>query len=531
MNNNTPPSMPSDGNGGTPPGGSSSSSFSGTRSAATTLSESTSLSSQSYSSTSGAENALLVTSGEITLENPTVSKSGDESSENSDFYGTNAAVLATGGNLTITGGSVETSASHANAVFSYGDGEIMLKNTKIKTTGNNSGGVMVTGGGGLTAVNVSVETSGNSSAAIRSDRGGGDLSVTGGSYQTSGTGSPAIYSTAAISVTDAELTSTSSEGVVIEGSNSVDFLGGVSLTDTNNTLNGNSETYKNIFIYQSMSGDAEEGTGAFTSSSSTITTNQGDTFFVTNTTARIILTNNKIVNNDSTGAFLRAQSGKWGTSGKNGGTVDLRFGYQVAEGDIILDSISSLSFLLENNSYYKGTINGEDSAASVSLELDESSTVVLTGDSYVSSLKNAASENTNIYSNGYNLYVAGEKVSLNDSTAPEVPEVVLGSTSEEEPLTTTGEVSTGETTSSASTSLSPSLIISLAVCGVLLLGLVIFAVLKLRKKSPKSPEVILPNNLPKENPFISQTPPASPQNTSSTSENTSPDNSPNNPIK
>ncbi len=509
MNNNTPPSKPSGDNGGTPPNGSSSSSFSGTRSAATTLSESASLSSPSYSSTSAGENALLVTSGEITLENPTVAKSGDESSEDSDFYGTNAAILATGGTLTLSGGSIETSGSHANALFAYGSGKIIAKDLKITTSKNNSGGIMVTGGGTLSATDLSVETSGNSSAAIRSDRGGGTMTVKGGSYKTSGVGSPAIYSTAEISVSDgATLTSTSSEGVVIEGSNSVS-LSGVTLTDTNNSLNGNSETYKNIFIYQSMSGDAEEGTGTFSAANSKIITNQGDTFFITNTTAKITLSGNLFLNNDSTGVFLRAGSGKWGTSGKNGGIVDLTLNNQVAEGDIVLDSLSSLTLTLSNDSHYMGVINGENTASSVSVSLSSDSNLVLAGDSYLTSLENADSKNSNIYSNGYNLYVNGSKVEINSGAAPETPEVTLSESSE----TASTESTTESVGSSSEPTSSPNLtlIISLAVCGTLILGLIIFAILKLRKKTP-APAAPAAPDLSTPNPFTPKTPPQTPQN-------------------
>ena len=51
----------------------------------------------SYISSTGGENALLVSGEDLTLTSPTISKTGDESSENSDFYGTNAAVLGTSG--------------------------------------------------------------------------------------------------------------------------------------------------------------------------------------------------------------------------------------------------------------------------------------------------------------------------------------------------------------------------------------------------------------------------------------------------
>ena len=70
-----------------------------------------------------------------------------------------------------------------------------------------------------------------------------------------------------------------------------------------------------------MSGDAANGEAVFTSKYSTITTNKGDSFYVTNTTATINLENNKIINNDSTGNFLRIQKDSWGKSGSNGGTA------------------------------------------------------------------------------------------------------------------------------------------------------------------------------------------------------------------
>ena len=73
----------------------------------------------------------------------------------------------------------------------------------------------------MNATNLTIHTTGNSSAAIRSDRGGGTVNVTGGSYTTDGTGSPVIYSTADITVSDAQMESTASQGVVVEGHNSV----------------------------------------------------------------------------------------------------------------------------------------------------------------------------------------------------------------------------------------------------------------------------------------------------------------------
>ena len=134
----------------------------------------------------------------------------------------------------------------------------------------------------------------------------------------------------------------------------------------------------------------------------------------------ISLTNNLLVNNDSTGVLLRAESAAWGKSGSNGGKVTFNLSRQAAEGDIVADSVSTVAMTLADGSSYKGTINGANQAGKITLTLDEDSVVVLTGDSYVDSLSNALSDNSNIYLNGYTLYVGGTALSANDGTAPEV---------------------------------------------------------------------------------------------------------------
>lgn len=382
--------------------GSSNSSYTGK----TEISTDTTSNGENYSSTEDSENALLVTGGTSTLTNPTITKTGDSDGDNSDFYGTNAAILAKEGTLNINGGTVTTNGAHANGVFAYANGIINISDTIINTKSNNSGAIMVTGGGTLTANNVTAETDGNSSAPIRSDRGGGTLIVNGGNYTSHGTGSPVIYSTADIIVNDATLTSTASEGVVVEGKNSV-TLNNVTMEATNTKLNSNSQTYKSIFIYQSMSGDADVGTSSFTAKDSKIINNKGEIFFVTNTSTVIELENNEIINNDTDGGFLKIGAAKWGTSGKNGGEVVLNAKNQKIEGDILVDNISTLDLSLKNGSSYSGTINGENTAKTINISLDSNSTLTLTGDSYITSLEDEDSSYSNINFNGYKLYVNG----------------------------------------------------------------------------------------------------------------------------
>ncbi|MBR6451305.1 MAG: hypothetical protein IKS87_01245, partial [Lachnospiraceae bacterium] len=214
-----------------------------------------------YEDDSDGGHAILADGVEAAYSNATVNKTGDAQGDEADFYGDNAAVFATNGaRLSLTGMTITTDGTHANAVFSYGEGTVVeISDSVIETAGNCSGGLMTTGGGIMNASNLTIHTTGNSSAAIRSDRGGGVVTVSGGTYTTDGKGSPAIYSTAQITVNDAILTSTASQGVVVEGRNSV-TLNNVTLNADNNTKNSDkSDYYQAVMIYQSMSGDADAG--------------------------------------------------------------------------------------------------------------------------------------------------------------------------------------------------------------------------------------------------------------------------------
>ena len=372
------------------------------------------------------EHAITADGGEASYSNIAVVKTGDAEGDEADFYGANAAVFATnGGTLTLSEITVNTDGKHANGVFSYGEGTtVNISDSVIETSGNCSGGVMTTGGGTMNASNLLIHTTGNSSAAIRSDRGGGTVNVTGGSYTTEGTGSPVIYSTADITVSDAVMESTASQGVVVEGQNSV-TLNNVNLTASNVTKNSDkSEWYQAVMIYQSMSGDADEGLASFAMNGGTLTNLNGDIFFVNNTTATIELTGATIINEDSEGVFLRAAAAGWGSEGSNGGHVTMNALSQNIDGDMIVDEISSLNLYLKDNSSFSGAINSDGTSGDVYVEIEDGSTWTLTGDSYITSLTcNAGSINLN----GHKLYVNGEEYA--EGTASEGEAIVVETTS------------------------------------------------------------------------------------------------------
>lgn len=378
-------------------------------------------------SSADGEHVITADGESMSYSNTKVIKSGDsDSGDEADFYGDNAAIFATNGaTLDLSEMVITTDGTHANAVFSYGEGTtVNISDSVITTSGNCSGGLMTTGGGTMNADNLTVTTSGNSSAAIRSDRGGGDVNVSGGTYTTSGTGSPVIYSTADITVDDASLTSTASQGVVVEGKNSV-TLNNVTLTADNNTKNSDkSDWYQAVMIYQSMSGDAAEGTSSFTMNGGTLTNQNGDIFFVNNTATEITLSGAAIINNDSSGVFLRAAAAGWGSSGSNGGQVNLNASAQTINGDMIVDDVSVLNLYLSDGSVFNGAINSDGAAGEVYVELSGSSKWTLTADSYISSLTCDADS---IDLNGHTLYVNGVAYTAGTASAGSAIEFTVSS--------------------------------------------------------------------------------------------------------
>ena len=264
------------------------------------------LTGEAIDSTGTDESAVLVTGGSVTVTDSRISRVSSDSTggDTASFYGVGAAALAAGGTLTVDGCSITTDSAGGTGVFAYGDGTAYVKNTSIVTRQGTSGGIHVAGGGTLFAENVTVETWGASSAAIRSDRGSGTMTVTGGSFTSHGSGSPAVYVTADITITGAELTATGSEALCLEGLNSV------SLTDCqlsgampDDSQNDNTWT---VILYQSMSGDAQEGQGSFVMDGGSLISANGGLFYTTNTESSFVLRHVDITAADDCEYFLRA---------------------------------------------------------------------------------------------------------------------------------------------------------------------------------------------------------------------------------
>ncbi len=360
----------------------------------------TTLSDQTVDSTGTDENAVLTENGATsTLSGLTINRTSDDSTggNNASFYGVGASVLTTEGSTYLKNSTITSDADGGAGVFSYGDGVTYVSDTTISTEKGTSGGLHVAGGGALYAYDATVTTQGESSAALRSDRGGGTMVIDGGSYTTNGTGSPAIYSTADISVHDATLTANNSEAVCIEGANTIRLFD-CSLTGNMQDSDQNDCTW-NVILYQSMSGDSEEGNSTFEMTGGSLTAGNGGMFYTTNTESTFVLDDVDITYADENDYFLKVTGNSnergWGESGANGADCSFTAISQEMQGDLIWDSISTLDFYMTEGSTLTGAVTddetnaGEGGDGSCSMYIDSSSTWIVTGDSTVTNLYNA----------------------------------------------------------------------------------------------------------------------------------------------
>lgn len=377
--------------------------------------EDTTVSNETIESTGTDENVALISSGaNVTLDNDTITRTSADSQggDNSSFYGVGAAVLATDGTAYVKDGSVTTDAAGGAGFFAYDDGTVYASGTTVKTTQDTSGGVHVAGGGTLYGWDLDVETNGESSAAIRSDRGGGTMVIDGGNYVSNGVGSPAIYSTADIAVSNATLTANGSEAICIEGLNSI-HLYDCDLTGNMSDLDQNDNTWT-VILYQSMSGDSEVGNSTFQMDGGSLTSENGGVFYTTNTESTITLNNVDINYNDDNEFFLQCTGNTnqrgWGQAGANGADCHFTGISQDMQGDVIWDSISDLDFYLTEGSSLTGAVVDDESYAGEGGEgycnvyISADSTWTVTGDSTVSSLEN---EGTIVDSNGKTVTIQG----------------------------------------------------------------------------------------------------------------------------
>ncbi len=414
----TPPEKPDGDNGQAPsgeaPGGQGggantqsfdySGSYSGTLTADGTSSESND---ESISSTDADKNAVIAqNAAQLTISGANITKSGDDTNgDNCNFYGLNSSVTAVGENtlIKISDSAIASTSEGSNGIFATDNATVYANNCNISTTtGGNARGLDVTYGGTIIANAMTISTEKDHCAAVASDRGGGSASVSNSTLSTSGTGSPLVYSTGDLELDNVTGTASGSQICGMEGKNVI-RINGSTLESTNDAVSGSDPIKNGVIIYQSTSGDADTSSSTqadFELSDSTLKSSitGGAMFYVTNTDANIVLQSSTLNFDSSKAELLHAagnsSSAGWGTSGENAGIATLTAIDQELSGNVYADSISEATVYLTQGSTWTGAVSSENATDDgteatpkhVSVNVDESSTWVVSGDTTVGKL-------------------------------------------------------------------------------------------------------------------------------------------------
>ena len=385
------------------------------------ISKDTDVSEQTIESTEADQSAVYITET-VSLTNAKVHKnSGDASkTENSEFYGVNAALLVQGGTLTMNGGEIITKVIGGNALVSTNEGVVDIEGTTITSTGERSArGLHATYGGVIVATSVTISTEGGSCATLATDRGEGTVRCIECNLSTKGAGSPLIYSTGNILAEKTQGTASGAQCVVVEGKNLGHIKDGSNFKCTAAPNRDNIDQC-GVMIYQSMSGDAESGTSSFTCEDSTIEILESSEyyqtapmFFITNTKSVIQLTNCNLILGSNIFMSIKGTNA-WGKTGSNGGDVSLVLTNENIKGNFVIDNISTLTINIVKSTI-EGTINVGNTAKNVYITIDKDSKITLTGNSYCTSLINELSDGSNLVNGSYSWTIGGDSKPISSS--------------------------------------------------------------------------------------------------------------------
>ncbi|NMM93442.1 adhesin [Bifidobacterium oedipodis] len=346
--------------------------------------------------------ALAENGGTLTLTDATLTKSGDsDNADNNNFYGTNSIVLTVGeeSKTTIADSSLTASSSGSNAIFATDSGTVLANNVTINTTSDNSRALDATYSGLILANEITADTQGDHSATVATDRGGGSISLTDGTLNTAGSGSPLLYSTGNVQVNNVTGTATGSQIAGMEGLNTI-LIKDSTLESTITSKTASDPVANGVIIYQSTSGDAEASTGehaTFQAADSTLKSSieSGSMFYFTNTTANVVLSNTTLdFDADAANLIIAAgnDANNWGSAGQNGATVTFTGRAQTLTGNVSADTISSVTLNLFDGTEWTGSAaitentNGSTSDAPISVNVDGTSTWIVTDDTTISAL-------------------------------------------------------------------------------------------------------------------------------------------------
>ncbi len=367
---------------------------------------------------------------QLTLDTVDLTGAGDASLvADSRAAGIDSALLVgSAAAVTMTGGHISTTGKGASAAFvSDAGSKLSFKDTALATHASDAYGVEATGGGSVLGDGITVATTGDRGTAVAVQTPNSQAVLTGGQLTTEGAAANAFFVAGTLNASGVTAHASAADGVL------ADKARNVTLADTSLSAGG----YGAVLYAGDEAGHdgaaaaadshpvPHRGAGmagpsapsptqnpdpvqpsddvvlhrtAFTMTGGTLKAHKAD-FYVTNLHAEITL--DHVALQSDGGILVRSAADQWGLVGRNGGEVHLITHHQDLTGDFATDVISSIAVSLNDQSTLTGA-----TTPNVDVEMDASSHWVLTGDTNVGKLTDAAIAGDsvpNITGNGHTL--------------------------------------------------------------------------------------------------------------------------------
>ena len=345
---------------------------------------------------------LAKDTAQITMDHAEVKKTGSVSDPAlSSKYGINAAIIAAdSASINMLSSAVNTNGNGADGIAVNGmNATATVNNCQVTINGENSaayfaafqGQMRVSGGDGLTTANASPLFAPRATASIQADL---------VNCQTNGQLSPIVRASGAFSATNLNA------NTVVSGFGQIEPGGSITMSESKFTVGAiQSDTgHQGVFIFDNQDDTQKQEPGHLSLTNNEWMINPASaaapsafSFVVNGASAQVDLTNNTI--------YQVPQCAQV-TNGK----MAINCIRQTLVGPVIMDEASSFSLNLTQSSLFSGSINQSQSSQDVSVRLDGSSKLMLTGDCYLSEFVNEDSANSNITTNGFHIYVNGNPV-------------------------------------------------------------------------------------------------------------------------
>lgn len=353
------------------------------------------------SSAAGSTVALARNGGTLVLANGKLVKIGEDTSlDEALAYGTEALALAVNAdsNMLLSSVIAESACPGSAAVFSCDGGSSYGNDVTIVTSGDDSAAVRATYGGLAVLNGLQAQTEGARSPGIACAGSHGAVSVANSAFETAGSLSPVLECRGRVEADGITGATGASPLAILENQGTV-LISGSRLTSTsiNGSANGGIPCAVMLYRADTDAPAGEEGPALFQAADSLLgsTIQAGAFFYLTNTEARVLLSDTRLEFDEDHAALLKAEGNNgygWGTSGKNGAFCDFTARNQKLKGTVEVDSLSSVDLYLLDDSQWTGSSsirsNASGSAVSENLNvnIDGTSAWTVTGNSTVTNI-------------------------------------------------------------------------------------------------------------------------------------------------